>query len=384
MSVLSLTHIQTEKAALFYKLCAGITKLHELSDEELLRFSTFTKLYKNNKTQEIRWAADWIAMGLKLSKEEHKQLWQRIAEHVMQAPVNKDRLPHKSLKIDYSAFAAPELGMLEFVRDDESVSQNVYNIYEGTGKVVHALQLEDFLSGKVPAKPSEQVIQLMKSLKLPYEELAEVQRFITNSAKSRAKNFRAHMLQLPGELVNRLDVIMEKEAPLITALDLSNDWGVKLANLGLQGYTLALIDPQYNSQGDVSFHKAIDLFEILELHQISDEGQQYPFGLASTNKPSSKRPVLAVTDNQGHYRLSKTKYINGIMEHYKANRDVIQKYLDKPKPYYIKRTDKYEWNNLAIALDILVNEKLPVHPDTFCLITHKFQDKEPMEWLSEI
>ncbi|BBL19180.1 hypothetical protein KIT04_011 [Vibrio phage KIT04] len=384
MSILSLSALQTEKAALFYKLCAGITKLDELDDDQLLRVATFTKLYKNNKTQEIRWSADWIAMGLKLSKAEHKQLWQRIAEHVMQAPVDAKRLPSKSIKIDYSVFAEPTQDMLEHLVEGESVAQNVYNIYEATGKVVHALQLEDFIAGKVPEKPSEQVIKLMKALKLPYQELQEVQRYITNSVKARAKNFRAHMLQLPTELTTRLDVILDRDTPLITATDLSNSWPYKLANLGLQGYTLALIDPQYNAQGDISFHKAVDLFEISELHQIDDEGQQYDFGLASTNKPSSKRPVLAVTDNQGHYKLNKTKYINGIIEHYQANRDVIMKYLQKPKPYYIKRTDKYEWNNLAIALDILHNENLPVHPDTFELVKTKFQGREPMEWLNEI
>ncbi|QKN85623.1 hypothetical protein DIREPILLOW8_203 [Vibrio phage Direpillow8] len=383
MSVLSLTHTQTEKAALFYKLCANIVKLQELSDGELLRLSTFTKLYKNNTTKEIRWSADWIAMGLKLSKAEHKQLWHKIAEHVMQAPVDPKKLPGKTIKIDYTVFVEPELGMLEFVQDNESVSQNVYNIYEATGKVVHALKLEDFIAGKVPARPSEQVIQLMKSLKLPMEELTEVQRYITNSTKSSATGFRAHMLQLPKELQELRDKILAKPSMILAPIDLTNEWGYKLAKLGLRGYTLALIEPHLNAQGDIAYHKSVDLFDITEMHQVSDE-QDYAFGLASTRKPASNRPVLSFMDTWGHYKLNKTKYINGIMEHYKDNREVIQKYLQTPKHFYIKRTDKYEWDNLAISLDILHNENLSVHPDTFSIITNKFQGKEPMEWINEI
>lgn len=384
MSVFNLTHVQTEKAALFYKLCARIVKLDELSDDDLLRVSTITKLFKNVKTKEIRWSVDWIAMGLTLSKAEHKQLWHRIAEHVHQAPVNIKELPNKTLKIDYSVFAQPELSMLEFIVEGETAAQNVYNIYEATGKVVHAIQLSDFLAGKTPAKPSEEIIQMMKSLKLPVSELRVIQSYILNSIKARAKSFRVSDMLLPKELYEILEKYSKQDTKITSAATLKEY--TTLATLGLQGYTLAIVEPVYNKENDVAFYKCIEKCDLEDFDVLAKAGleRQYIFGLEYTGVPNSNRPVLTFKDMQGNHKLTPSIYLDALASNYKQHRELIKKYLETPKRFYIKRTDKYEWNHLAIALDILHNENILVHPDTFYLTKSKFGNRDPMEWINEI
>ncbi|AUG85389.1 hypothetical protein FDJ20_gp113 [Vibrio phage Thalassa] len=382
MSILNLTHLQAEKVTVFYKLCAGHIKLSELSDEDMLRFCTSTKFCANAKRRgEQRWAMDWQGIGLDLHSKEYDKIWAAVAEHVEGAPVRAKNLPKKT--IPAKLFQIPAT-IAEHLKEDESPAENVYNIFDATGKVVHKVQLEAFISGEGIVTPEKQAVDFIKRLKLDLSQLAEVQRYLNRSVQAKTKKFRLIYMKLPDYLVELQDKLLDTKAKLLSEQDLPN-LSYYIGKLGLQGYRFVEVEPVHDKQGDVSFFKALDTYSFAELKD-KDFPSKGSYGIACPKLKQSNRPVQAPRDTWHHYKLEKTDYLGAVLKNYRDHKDIIQEFTKKPKPFYITRDSldaPYKWNYEAIALDFYHTHNIAVHPEVF-ENTSIFLDREPLEWLNEI
>lgn len=382
---MNLTQNQVLKLSIIYKVYKGITKISELDDDDKIVFATCTKRCMNtSKGEKERWAPDWQALGFsKLGSKERDAIWKRIAEFVHQAVQTKQSLPRKTMAAQWEDFAELDEDTIKCINKEETSFQNVYNIYEGTKKVVHKRQIEK-LSDKLGGESADaKVIEVLKKLNPTIPQIAAIQRYINIAVRNKTKA-RIDMFLLPEHILELRNKFREKEFSTIPLISFKKDAEKIIANLGLCGYRMALVTPVLNKQKDISYYKPAEILDVLQVKLLQTNELM---GLASIYKHEGRptQMFMGLTGDTVKTRITPKLYIDLILQRYEANKEVIDKYIDKPKSFYIKsiKDEPYQWNYEAIALDIFHNEKLALNPELFMLIPI-FQDKEPVEWLNEI
>lgn len=389
-----LTQIQTEKLSLVYMLCAGIKTFDELTDEEKLRYAVSTKRYINKSQNDLEcWSPDWLGMGLKLGRKEYDIAWKAVAEHVRKAPVTQRSLPGKSYATNKTSFAPLTIELMDYVVDSETPHQNVYNIYESTGKIVHSQYLLDGVKDPNTDLTNDKiVIEKARKLKLTLTEMSKVQEYLNRAALAKVKTkFKWATTALPTYLMDLQAELSRKNVKIYTSFDLEKGKREhSISFLGLLGYRLCEFEKVSDGSGDFAFAKADSIYEDEEVKDLleQDSYNDTLFGLATIKSKVDNRPVQHFRNTAELYFPFTPKYYNeSIVEQFKEHRDTIIKYLEVPKRYYLSRKSirsPIEWDIEAIALDIYHEEGIAIHPDVFKRITSKFQGKSPMEWLSEI
>lgn len=378
----NLSTIQVAKLTVIYKLCAGICKISELSDEEKIYAATCLQRCKNtSKGENERWGIDWAALGLtKLASKDRDGVWKEVAQIATGAPVIKTSLARKTIPADWDAFPKLTDELLKHLNKDETSFQNVYNIYEATGQVVHKRQLEKLTSDAGGDNTATKIIDMMKRLNPTIPQMAQIQKYMHLSIRNKTKAYKAKFL-LPEELLATRRYLAEKVVNIIPMVAFLENKEKIIANLGLMGYHLAVVEPEYNTAGDIKYFKKVELLDAVDAQQ--DVFDDALIGLAHNDYAKKPTQTFRLDSDKNLSKLTTKIYLDALVARYKANRDTIHKYLVTPKAYYINHED-YTWNFHNIALDIYCNEKLAVNPDTFYLVKNLFQGKEPVEWLNEI
>lgn len=360
---LILTTIQIEKLSVIYNMFKGYHGCNyvDLSDEHKLWVATSLK-HCPNATRAHRqpcYGIDWLSLGFTLTSKEYEAVWAKIAEMVEGCKVQfvcKRSIPKS--KVPFDTVDPAEIAKLD---ENAPAREKIYDLYEATGKITHA----DLLS-EVDLKTRGDIVELVKKFKPNLEDLARLQKFINASAVAQVGNI-SKKTALPNEVQAKKDELMSI-TPKFLELTKSN-----MIAASLYGYVFGSIKFDLDEEGDFINYRKGNLVSPTVLNESRTKSDALGLVYAGIEK----KPVI--------YRTSNVFIQHGLMlgwlvEHYNEHRDIIRKYIDNPKPWYIykKNKEQYAYNYYHITLDIYMNENIVIPPMVFYLITNM---KEPLECL---
>lgn len=344
------------------------------SDEEKITIAKFTKYMPNIK----QWCIDWAGMNLKGAK---KDIWKYLASRVDKATGTQAVRATSIPKFLIDALDDMEGEYLEHIKSDP-----VLDIFQATGKVVHKTKIKT--SNKVSKLGLyDDVVKLCKQNNIKTIKTEDLEKIITYLERLCPVSYNKKLFgDLPEHLVEfrrELFQYFQERFPISRSQVLKNPDLFHKLRLG--GYKPAELNVNFSEQGDISSYTYRRYLEDKECYIYFNRysNDNVVVGLGH-HQAKIQQPFCA---DESIIYLERKDITSIILPNIKNNLEIIKKYMDSPKHYYLKKENKvFSFNFDALALDIYYNENILVNPVSLANLKEEdiFNGKEPITIATEL